>query len=244
MRWIVTVLILCLPLTAWAEDRLVRLYAPQALVETGLMKHILPRFSLKTQVKVELVEDLGAADMAFGSEGTALFDGAGETWSVTAGDTPAAEKFMAWLTSDVGRNTVMSFAPDGTALFAPPSAAARAETVSVEIGEDALLGAKISREKCARCHAVDDETRMTTIGSTPSFFVLRTFEDWENRFGTFYVLAPHGAFTQIEDLTAPFPLDRPSPIAPVEMTLDELEAVMAYVAVIEAADLGAPIQHK
>ena len=43
-------------------------------------------------------------------------------------------------------------------------------------------------------------------------------------------------------MTAPFPINRPSPIVPVEVTLDEVEAILAYVAEMAPADLGAPIQ--
>ena len=58
----------------------------------------------------------------------------------------------------------------------------------------------------------------------------------------FYALRPHGAFTVIEDLTPAFDPERPPPIVPVEMTLDDLDDVMAYVATIPVADLGAAIQ--
>ena len=71
--------------------------------------------------------------------------------------------------------------------------------------------------------------------------MLRSLGDWEERFGAFYVLNPHPAFTQIPEVTAPFPIDRPSPIAPIELSIEELEAVMAYVALLDAADLGAPL---
>ena len=42
-----------LPISVLADERLVRLYAPEALIDTGMMRHILPRFTLKTQVRVE-----------------------------------------------------------------------------------------------------------------------------------------------------------------------------------------------
>jgi hypothetical protein len=114
----------------------------------------------------------------------------------------------------------------------------------VEVAGDAVLGRDVAKLKCARCHAVDDATRMTAIGSTPSFFVLRSFGDWETRFTLFYRLAPHGAFTQVAEVTAPFPEDRPSPIVPIEMTLEEVEAVTAYVAGLPVADLGKPLEQK
>ena len=246
MRAILMIVVfLTLPIPVWADDRLVRLYAPPALVETGLMKHILPRFSLKTGIRVELTETAGVANMRLGDNGRAMFEGAGQIWrmAVVTPDHPGTDKFAAWLGGDVGQRTITSFAPDGTALFSPPSDTP-VEVVAVLPDGDAELGYQLSRTNCGRCHAVDEAGRMNDIGSTPSFFVLRAFDDWQDRFGAFYALRPHPAFTQIEEVTPPFPQDRPSPIVPIEMTLDELEAVMAYVAALQAADLGKPLEHQ
>ena len=74
--------------------------------------------------------------------------------------------------------------------------------------------------------------------------MLRSLPDWADRFDAFYALNPHPAFTQVEGVSEPFPENRPSPIVPIEMTLDEVEAVRAYVATMKAADLGAPLQHQ
>ncbi len=135
------------------------------------------------------------------------------------------------------------YAPDGQALFtlAEPG---EAEVVEVAISGDAELGHEIAHAKCVRCHAVDQATRGWGIGSTPSFGVLRTMSDWEVRFATFYQLKPHAAFTQITDVTDPFPPELPSPIAPIELSPDELQAVLAYVAVMPPADLGKPLEHQ
>ena len=62
-----------LPISVLADERLVRLYAPEALIDTGMMRHILPRFTLKTQVRVELAAAPEQADMVWGEEGSALF---------------------------------------------------------------------------------------------------------------------------------------------------------------------------
>lgn len=240
-------LIFCLlhPLAAAADDRSVRLYAPDALVETGLLQYILPRFSLKTQVRIALVGAGEAADLSFGPEGQALFTGAGATWHVqTHGAAhPGTERLLDWLTSEVGRNTVLSFAPEGEPLFAPPAAVERVVARAAPSGNVAL-GLAASQRKCARCHVVERGAGLSGIGSTPSFFVLRSLPDWQDRFGAFYALNPHPAFTQIEGVTAPFPEDRPSPIHPVTLSLDEVEAVLSYVAALEPADLGAPLQHQ
>lgn len=230
--------------SAAAEDRLVRLHAPQTLVDTGLMQYILPRFSLKTQVRVELVAP-DQAQLILGNDGRALFMGVGQVWHM---DVPGAghlgtDRFADWLTSDIGARTIQSFAPEGTPLFGPPDEEGKVTAV-LEYDGDADEGHTVALSKCTRCHAVDDATLWSSIGSTPSFAVLRTFEDWENRFTIFYVLKPHAAFTQITDVTDPFPPDRPSPIAPIELSLDEVEALVAYVAALPAADLGQPLAHQ
>lgn len=244
MRYFIVIAILLFPIASFSQEKLVRLYAPDALIETGLLKFALPRFSLKTQVRVQLVAEPDAADMVIGGEGTPLFEGAGAVWAVSFSETPHTKRLMDWMQSKVGQRTIFGFAPDGGApMFAAPQVKEVA-VAPVKIGSDAVLGKRLSREKCARCHAVDDATRKTSIGSTPSFFVLRTFADWEDRFTSFYVLKPHGAFTQIEDVTEPFPKDRPSPIVPIELTIEDLEAILAYMAVLTPADLGSPIRHQ
>ncbi|WP_299922009.1 hypothetical protein [uncultured Pelagimonas sp.] len=239
------ILLLLVPLAAAAEDRLVRLYAPQGLVETGLFKHILPRFSLKTQIKVEVVADAEGADLSLGPDGRAVFQGQAQIWHLKRQREghKSTERLAKWMFSDVGLRTITGFAPDGTALFSvPPEGEEEIEDVTLD--GNAVLGLTASKTKCARCHAVDESTRLTTIGSTPSFFVLRSLSDWQERFATFYDLNPHPSFTQVADLTDPFPEDRPPPIVPVLMTIDEVSAILAYVSGLQAADLGNPLVHQ
>lgn len=237
-------LIALVPGMVTADDRLVRLNAPQNLVQSGILSHILPRFTLKTQVRVQPITE-GTADLTFGTVGTPIFEGAGQVWhmSVAAPDHKGTARFVDWLTSEVGRNAITSYAPEGTPLFSLPSEKAL-ETVALDFDGDPVVGLKVSETKCGRCHVFSEASRMKSIGSTPSFFVLRSLPDWAERFSIFYVLNPHPSFTQVEDVTEPFPDDRPSPIVPVTMTLDEVEAVLAYVANLPAADLGAPLQHQ
>ena len=246
MMWrALIVLLICLPSILRADDRLVRLYAPEALVDSGVLQFILPRFSLKTQVRVEQVGDAGVADLALGDQGRPVFAGLGQTWhmDIRNADHPGTARLADWLLSEIGQNTVASFAPDGDAPFGPPETVT-VETATISYEGDAEEGHRVSVEKCTRCHAVDAATRGAGIGSTPSFGVLRALPDWDYRFTVFYVLNPHPSFTQITDVTPPFPIDRPSPIVPIELTLDELEALMAYVAGMDAADLGAPLAHQ
>ncbi len=244
-RFAVILLMVVLSGPVLAEDKLVRVQAPQALMDTGLLKFALPRFSLKTQVRIEYVPEGAEADLVIGDTGRAIFQGPNQVWKmdVRSADHPGTKQLADWLASDVGQRTIASYAPDGTALFGPPQAEARV-VVEVTLDGDAELGHKVSREKCTRCHAVDEATKGWGIGSTPSFGVLRSLDDWEGRFAAFYALNPHPAFTQIEDVTDPFPMDRPSPIAPVELTFDELQAMLAYVAAMPAADLGKPLDHQ
>ncbi len=233
-----------LPSLAAAGERDFRLSAPAALVDSGLLKHLLPRFSLKTQIRVQLVEDEAEVALRPGGDGVAVFSGAGAVWhmQVAAGHA-GAQRFAEWLTSEVGQRTLTSYTVDGAQPFTLPEAAPENAVAETYEG-DAAAGLKLSSLHCGRCHVVSEATRMNAIGSTPSFYVLRTLGDWDSRFRAFFALNPHPAFTQIEDVTEPFPINRPSPIAPVEMTLEDLDAILAYVNKLEPANLGAPIKHQ
>jgi hypothetical protein len=56
------------------------------------------------------------------------------------------------------------------------------------------------------------------------------------------MLNPHPAFTQVLDVTEPFSTNFPSPIVPIEVTLEDIEDIVAYVAGIVPASLGPPMQ--
>ncbi|WP_439521053.1 hypothetical protein [Marivita sp.] len=226
---------------AQAQDKAFSLAAPKPLVESGLLQFILPRFSLKTQTRIALADPGTPADAAFGEHGLVAFEGLDKVWHFDPGDDPDAQRFADWLRSDVGRNTVDSYQVEGTALFTS-KIEVKQVAVAVMYEGDALLGEAASLSHCGRCHVVGEVNRMKSIGSTPSFAVLRSLTDWEDRFQAFYVLNPHPAFTQIKDVTAPFNPSRPSPIAAVTMTLDDLENIMTFVQGIPPADLGGPVQ--
>lgn len=238
------VIMLLMPYGAAAGDRDFRLNAPAVLIESGLLRHLLPRFSLKTQVRVELVQGEAEVVLAPDGEGVAVFAGAGATWHMELrAEHPGAQRFADWLTSEVGQRTLTSYEVDGAPAFTLPVMEAEAEVVTSYDG-DAARGLALSNEHCGRCHVVSAANRMNAIGSTPSFHVLRTLRDWDRRFSGFFALNPHPAFTQVAEVTPPFPIDRPSPISPVEITLEDLDAILAYVDQLEPADLGAPIQHQ
>jgi hypothetical protein len=70
---------------------------------------------------------------------------------------------------------------------------------------------------------------------------MRGRENWSDLFRAFYVENPHPSFTQVEGVTEPFDANRQVHVAPVEITLDEIEAITAFVATIEPKDLGKPV---
>jgi len=109
-------------------------------------------------------------------------------------------------------------------------------------GQDYAPGEKLTIIHCGRCHVVSPKNRMGGIGSTPSFAVLRTIADWEERMKTFWTLRPHPSFTQIEGVTEPFPADQPNHIHPIHLTLAEVDQILAYVRTIPPADLGGFLQ--
>lgn len=224
---------------ALAQDKSFGLKTPDVLIASGFIKHLLPRFSLKTGIRITPNAD--DAEAAFGSEGTPVFRQGDVIWHLAKTNGAHTDAFEAWLLSDVGKRTIEAYAPDGVSLFSA-DVTAKKVVKAVALTGDVDLGEKISLERCGRCHVVSDKNRMNAIGSTPSFALMRTFEDWQERFETFFLLKPHPAFTQVEDVSEPFPDHLPSPIAPIEVTLDEIEAITAFVGSIAPADLGAPIQ--
>lgn len=246
MRYLALILsLLVLPSAAMADERLVRLSAAQALIDTGVLKYALPRFSLKTQVRVDLVPETGDPQIVLGDAGRPLLQQGDRLWSVAVMDPehPGTARLADWLTGEIGQNTLTAYAPEGTPLFTAPQVQDRA-VASLEMDGDAALGHAVALAQCTRCHAVDKNTRGSGIGSTPSFAVLRSLDDWQDRFEVFYVLNPHPAFTIVTDVTPPFDESRPSPIVPIEVSLDEVEHLLAYVADLAPADLGAPLAHQ
>lgn len=233
-----------LPRVVGAQDSDFRLAVPDALASTGFLDYLLPRFSLKTSVRIARVAEGDEADLVLNaqSRGVPVFQGPQSLWYIDRiTETATTSKFMEWLASDVGSRTIVGFQPDGASLFALPEVAEAKEVVRVRTG-DPVEGEKLSLRHCGRCHVVNETNRMKAIGSTPSFGLIRTLEGWENRFETFYILKPHPSFTQVAGVTQPFDPARPPAIVPLQMTLADLEAILAFVAKIEPADLGAPLQ--
>ena len=227
-----------------AEESALRFSAPANLVETGLLKYLLPRYSLKTGTRLELVGETETASLRLNSEGKGrlVFSGPENDWYLeTEPDSENAGKFEEWLAGDVGQRTLASFSANGKQPFTP-AAAKKAQKVNVVATGDAVQGENLAERHCGRCHMVNEKTRMTTIGSTPSFALMRSFPDWDSRFEGFYALNPHPSFTIVAEVTGPFDETRPPPIAPLELSLQDIEAILAFVRTIEPADLGSPLK--
>ena len=104
--------------------------------------------------------------------------------------------------------------------------------------QDYAPGEKLTMFNCGRCHKVSEKDRMGGIGSTPSFAVIRTWENWEEKMKAFWTYRPHPVFTQIEGITDPFPPNRPANVHPISLTLKEIDIIVEYARTIEPADLG------
>lgn len=237
----VTALTVALAGPVAAQEKRFRLAVPAALADSGLLGYMLPRFSLKTGTRITLVAPEAEAEAWLARDGgVPAFKGPEGIWWLSVTGDVHAQRFADWLGSEVGRRAVDGFEVAGKAPFTS-SVAQEVVTAEVAFDGDALQGEALSLRHCGRCHVVGEKNRMNAIGSTPSFAVLRTLADWDQRFQTFYVLNPHPAFTQIEGVSLPFDPSLPSPIVPMEMTVEDLEAILAFVASIPPADLGAPI---
>ncbi len=236
-------LILALWLLAMPAGAQVRLQASDVLQDTGLLKHMLPRFSLKTSVRVQRVPDAG--DLRLAETGDLpVLQGGGQVFYLTVlRETPEARRLADWLLSKVGQRTIEAYKRDGRAVF---QGAAGLVVVAAEAPPegDAVAGEKLSYRLCGRCHVVGDRNRMKGVGSTPSFALMRSFPDWRRRFEAFFVLRPHPSFTQIEGVSEPFPQSAPPVISPLRMSVDDLDALVAFVATVAPADLGAPLVHQ
>lgn len=235
----------CMP--GSAEPGQVTLAAPGELVETGFLKYLVPRFSLKHGIRVTFVDAGATADAALtatpGAGAIAVFSTDGATWFLQAAveDDADLARFTDWLGSDIAHRAIEGFS--GPPRFLPPAPVEQVETV-VEMTGDAARGRDLSLKHCGRCHVVGEINRMKGVDNTPSFAVLRTLGDWESRFATFYVLKPHPWFTRVAELSPPFEPDSGPTIEPVTLTLQELDDILSYAAGVAPANLGAPIRHQ
>ncbi len=239
--------------SAWTENLAVQ--ADPGLIDSGLLRFILPRFALKHNINVDVepVEKTNETDfsdrvvMIVGAApdgAVPVIEGPGGTISILAPSDGPGQTLVAWLRSGTGRRTIAQFtAPDGSRPFAPALAEVAVRKQD-DFSGDAARGEALAYANCGRCHVIGTRNRMKSIGSTPSFAALRALTDWTERFRTFYLRNPHPAIIQIKDVTEPFDITSPSPIHPVELTDRQVEDILSYAASIAPADLGAPLQNR
>jgi mono/diheme cytochrome c family protein len=94
---------------------------------------------------------------------------------------------------------------------------------------NAQAGRKVAEKHCSRCHVVGDYNPTGGIASTPSFQMLvKRRPDYKERFNTFYARRPHPAFLSIKG-RGRLHEDLPPNAHPVEITLDDVANVAAFV---------------
>ena len=261
--------LLCLPGHAPAQGKTFTLATEEELAATGLLKFVVPRFALKHGIRPEILTGdpatlAASADLVIAERGTALAlveagtATGGRSVFHTEGDNGTAyamalvpespnaahaTRFADWLTGEIGQRTVASFEADGQPRFIPGALAVAAPKAAEPTG-DASEGERLAHYHCGRCHVVSDRNRMGGIGSTPSFAALRAIPGWEDKFLAFWSANPHPSFTQVYGVTEPFDPNHPPHIAPVEITLEDIEAIYAYAATIPPKNLGAQVQSR
>lgn len=226
--------------TAFAEGLTLRM--PEAMLAEGFDKQILPRFKFKHRITIRAVPE-GTADMVFGDDGKRVFQriGGDVTRLEITSDAEGARVFLEWLTSGPGKAAIEGFKPDGTQVYTTEQAAVVVERTETFDGDKAD-GSRLALVHCGRCHVVDERNRMGGIGSSPSFAALRGRKNWSDLFRAFWAHNPHPSFTQVAGVTEPFDPNRALHVAPVEITLDEIEAITAFVATLKPKELGRPVQ--
>ncbi len=234
-----------LPVAALPQENGFGLSSPAALRENGFLRFLLPRFSLKTGIRVTQQADTPEVIISTDS-GMPVMEGLGQVFylQTTGLNTPRgqkAQRFVAWLESDIGRRAIAQFTIEGAQVFTPIETLQPAEIATV-FGGDVARGEAFSFTNCGRCHVVGDRNRMKGIGSTPSFGVLRSLPDWEARFSTFYARIPHPALVQLEGVSPPFNPAFPPANQPLRLTLEQLEDILTFVSGLAPADLGAPLE--
>lgn len=260
-----TVFLFCLPSAVIAADDKISLFADSVLQDSGFIRFLLPRFSLKTGVQIDVQTHVVSRGMPGGADivltydslsGAAVqvsrgFSGYGKIFQVFSyhGADASNERvqrntrFVDWILSETGQRTIEQFSNDGKHPFSRVANTVAQVAAPIFTG-NAIAGESLSYTNCGRCHVISARNRMKGLGSTPSFPLLRTFEDWQYRFESFYALNPHPSFSQVIGVTAPFNRRLPPPISPLELTQENLEDIVAFVATIKPADLGAPIVHQ
>lgn len=231
-----------------AQDKLVFLNTPDNGDISALWRHVLPRFKLKTGIKV-IPDSTKGADVVIspdqgggiGQRQLMVHANSNQVYFVElVTDNAYAIRFMDWLVSEIGQRTISGFQKDDKQIYYPVRRELSEQNVLKMTG-DIVTGEELSIRKCGRCHVISERNKYGGIGSTPSFPALRTLKDWREKYSVFWTLNPHPSFTQIEGVTEPFDPAHPPHIYPILLTSKEVKNIGAYMETIAPADLGAPL---
>ena len=219
----------------------------ETVIPSELVQYVIPRFSLKTRIWFDQVESAGDIQLVTkrpetGAEVLKLVSG--ETVFVTAVDGAVESSdyrtFVDWLVSEPGRATIADFELDGQQI-AIPTAADEAAPIEMVIVGNLDHGRELSRDHCRRCHKVDRADKYAGIDNAPSFHAMRSFDDWHIRFSTFYAVSPHKALISVEG-SGIEKIRELITIAPIDLQMDDVNDIVAFVHSLKPLDLGKPIQ--
>ena len=225
----------------------VYLYFSDELLLVEFDKHILPRFKFKTQIVINALDTIKNTDASIGvkEEGISVFSDLNDVIYKIEKKTTDAEKlkkidrFIDWLKSSSGISAVEGFQINGAPIF-KAILIEKKEIKEFIFDGDSKNGLIISQKHCKRCHVVDDNV-FAGIDSSPSFQAMRSFEDWEERFRAFWTVSPHLNVISIKDVHEAGSNLSPVVIAPIELTLEEVDDILSYVSKLKPKDLGKPI---
>ncbi|MFC3118353.1 hypothetical protein ACFOHS_09355 [Jhaorihella thermophila] len=112
MRLVLFCLSLMLTASPSVAQEALGLTAPPDVTESGLLKHILPRFSLKTGVRV-VADPSGPMVLAEGPPGTPVLKRGDRIYYLRVTEDRRQQRFLDWMLSEIGKRTIESFAPGG-----------------------------------------------------------------------------------------------------------------------------------
>lgn len=102
---------------------------------------------------------------------------------------------------------------------------------------DVEEGRKIATTHCSRCHVVGDFNPYGGVGNTPSFQrLVSNFDDYLQRFQTFYERPPHPPFVEVPEVAQPGNL--PANAKVFRVTSENIEDVIAFVETLKEDDGG------
>ena len=97
---------------------------------------------------------------------------------------------------------------------------------------EAVNGAAVYADHCARCHVVPDYNPYGGIGSTPSFKLLAGRDDYLERFQNFFARPPHPVVVRVPGV--PKPTDDPAIVAEIEIQPEQIDDIIAFIEALRA----------